>query len=137
MVDKDLRTEVYLCGDLNYRIEMSKEEYKKMIYEKKNIEEVMNYKGMLKMDQLGRQEDLARSFLKNYIEEKIDFPPTYKMTADSEVYSRERIPGWTDRIFNRIGRSKQKSYSCLYFTKGSDHRPVSYTHLTLPTICSV
>jgi hypothetical protein len=40
-------------------------------------------------------------------------------------YSRERIPGWTDRIFHRRGKAlKRISYGCEYGIMGSDHRPV-------------
>lgn len=40
-------------------------------------------------------------------------------------YSRERIPGWTDRIFHRKGKAmKRISYGCEYGIMGSDHRPV-------------
>lgn len=40
-------------------------------------------------------------------------------------YSRERIPGWTDRIFHRRSHKMQRtSYSCEEAITGSDHRPV-------------
>lgn len=46
--------------------------------------------------------------------------------VESNEYNRERIPGWTDRIFAR--KKKQgmqlQSYLCEYNTFGSDHRPV-------------
>lgn len=40
------------------------------------------------------------------------------------MYFKNRIPGWTDRIFSRKGRIKQAEYSCMYDLFGSDHRPV-------------
>lgn len=40
-------------------------------------------------------------------------------------YNRDRIPGWTDRIFARKKQGMQlQSYLCEYNTFGSDHRPV-------------
>ena len=76
------------------------------------------------MEQLHNQTYLKENFLNNYAEEKIIFPPTYKLSDKGDQYCRQRVPGWTDRIFNRMGRSKQLSYSCEYNVLGSDHRPV-------------
>ena len=70
------------------------------------------------------QKKIKDSFLTFYREDPIKFPPTYKMSTDSEEYNNERIPGWTDRIFNRKGRISQQYYSSLRFILGSDHRPV-------------
>lgn len=67
---------------------------------------------------------LKEKFLPFYQEGEITFPPTYKLGANHQMYHKNRIPGWTDRIFTRKGRIKQLSYSCMYDLYGSDHRPV-------------
>lgn len=50
-------TEVILLGDMNYRLEMSNDEYKRFLkkYER-NTEERVNYKEMFSKDQLTNQE---------------------------------------------------------------------------------
>lgn len=45
--------------------------------------------------------------------------------VESNEYNRDRIPGWTDRIFARRKQGMQlQSYLCEYNIFGSDHRPV-------------
>lgn len=51
------------------------------------------------------------------------------MSKKSPEYSRERIPGWTDRIFHRRGRAKQIDYKCFYYVYGTDHRPIAAEYL--------
>ena len=89
-----------------------------------NTEENMNYTSMLQKDQLIRQQVLKDRFLTFYNEEPIKFPPTYKLSPDSGEYCHTRIPGWTDRIFNRKGRVTPLDYKCMYKIYGTDHRPV-------------
>ena len=151
LIDTDLTTEAFIFGDLNYRIDMTKKEYFKMLKEKgviklghteaekdesvysgynplaekkKNNDEVMGYSKMIKKDQLMLQQVLKDQFLTFFYEEDIKFPPTYKMDPENPYYCLTRIPGWTDRIFYRKGRVRPKTYSCLYDVYGSDHRPV-------------
>ena len=84
----------------------------------------MKYSQRLKEDQMVNQEVILSKFLPFYSEGVITFPPTYKLGANSQEYNKQRIPGWTDRIFTRKGRIRQHKYSCLYSLFGSDHRPV-------------
>jgi hypothetical protein len=46
-----------------------------------------------------------------------------------DEYNRDRIPGWTDRIFHRLSPTLVRaSYGCEYNIKGCDHRPVIATY---------
>jgi len=49
---KDSRCETFLCGDLNYRIGVKTEHYKRMVGNNRNIDSVMNYSKMFYLDQL-------------------------------------------------------------------------------------
>lgn len=55
LVEKDKRTEVILCGDLNYRIDIEKKEYGRSIKDIKNTEDNMNYSKLKNKDQLSNQ----------------------------------------------------------------------------------
>jgi endonuclease/exonuclease/phosphatase family metal-dependent hydrolase len=127
LVEQDYRSEVFICGDLNYRIEMSKEEYGTYSQKQPNTDEQVKYSGMFDKDQLNNQALLQQHFLPFFEEQGVSFPPTYKMQPHGPEYHRGRIPGWTDRIFHRKGRAKEKGYKCMYNLYGTDHRPVIAT----------
>lgn len=46
------------------------------------------------------------------------------MSLENNEYNNERIPGWTDRIFNRKSKMQRECYVCEYDIFGCDHRPV-------------
>lgn len=79
---------------------------------------------MLGRDQLRNQTRLQNTFLLRFEEGVIEFPPSYKIGVENNVYNRERIPGWTDRIFSRKSKMKRVSYKCGTNIFGSDHRPI-------------
>ena len=79
LLRKDLHSEVILLGDLNYRIEMSEAEYKKLIDGKKNTDNQIKYLAFLDKDQLNNQGDLKSDFLLRFEEGDINFAPTYKI----------------------------------------------------------
>lgn len=103
---------------------MTHGEYTKLIENRLNTDAVIGYSKMLKKDQLRNQEELTSNFLMKFEEGEINFPPTYKIGLYSDEYNRERIPGWTDRIFVRKSKMERHSYHCEYGIKGCDHRPV-------------
>ena len=51
------------------------------------------------------------------------------MSKYGPEYNRERVPGWTDRIFHRRGRAQQTNYQCFYHIYGTDHRPIMAEYL--------
>lgn len=84
MVEKDYRNEVFICGDLNYRIDMTHEEYYAYVKDKKNNDSTLQYSKMFHRDQLSKQAILKDKFFPFYKEAAIKFPPTYKINASSQ-----------------------------------------------------
>lgn len=80
MVDIDERTEVFICGDLNYRVNMTHKEYHDFVGSSINTETVMHYSEMLQKDQFLNQKILKEKFFTIFAEMKISFPPTYKLS---------------------------------------------------------
>ena len=103
---------------------MDKQQYRNIIQGKDNTNSVMKYSSLLSKDQLINQNLLKEKFLPFFKEGIINFPPSYKLGVDDQQYCRERIPGWTDRIFYRKGPLKQLFYECEQNIFGSDHRPI-------------
>lgn len=108
-------------GDFNYRIDLTNEQIKPMILQKK-------YSKIFEFDQLNQQMANGESF-PFFSEEEINFPPTYKFDKGTKIYDtgeKQRIPAWTDRILylsmkNIIQPLKYNSCQDIIF---SDHRPV-------------
>ncbi|CAL5197875.1 unnamed protein product [Lathyrus oleraceus] len=116
--------QIFWFGDLNYRINMSDGEVRKLVALKK-WDELKNY------DQL-RIELCNGHVFEGWKEGLVNFPPTYKYEFNSDKYAGEvtqegekkRSPAWCDRIL-WIGKGiKQLEYQCAE-NKLSDHRPVS------------
>jgi len=78
MLRKD-NCEVIFLGDLNYRIEISKQEYMQLHANIVNTEASLNYSSLLDRDQLYLQKELRKGFLERFEEGAIRFPPTYKI----------------------------------------------------------
>ncbi len=112
---------VIFSGDLNYRINMDKEEVKKLI---KNKE----LETLLENDQLYSAINKKEIDLDDFYEGRINFMPTYKFHDGTDDYDyEERVPGWTDRILyraNNLSDVIQCKYSCISEVKTSDHKPV-------------
>jgi hypothetical protein len=112
---------VIFSGDLNYRINMDKEEVKKLIEEK-------NYEALLEKDQLYCSIKNKEIDLDDFYEGKINFMPTYKFLDGTNDYDyAERVPGWTDRILYRVKNLNHIilcKYSSISDVKTSDHKPV-------------
>ena len=83
---------VIFSGDLNYRINMEKEEVKKLI-------DNNDFETLLEKDQLYCAINKKEIDLDDFYEGKINFMPTYKFQDGTNEYDyTERVPGWTDRI---------------------------------------
>ena len=112
---------VIFSGDLNYRINMDKEEVKKLI-DNKDIET------LLEKDQLYSALNKKEIDLDDFYEGRITFMPTYKFMDGTNDYDyTERVPGWTDRILYRANNLSDITlckYSCHSEIKTSDHKPV-------------
>lgn len=106
-------------GDLNFRINLSNEEVKHLIFTK-------NYGALLANDQLHKQMMDGESF--PFFEEmEIKFPPTYKFDKTTDTYDtseKNRIPAWTDRILSKGSILTQKCYDSIAELLFSDHKPV-------------
>ena len=112
---------VIFSGDLNYRINMDKEEVKKLI-SNNDIET------LLENDQLYSAINKREIDLDDFYEGRITFMPTYKFLDGTNEYDyAERVPGWTDRILYRANNLNDIilcKYSSISDVKTSDHKPV-------------
>ena len=112
---------VIFSGDLNYRINMEKEEVKKLMNNK-------DFETLLEKDQLYCALTKKEIDLDDFYEGRITFLPTYKfMDGTNEYDYAERVPGWTDRILYRANNLSDIilcKYSSIHDVKTSDHKPV-------------
>jgi len=112
---------VIFSGDLNYRINMDKEEVKKLISNN-------DVETLLEKDQLYSAINKREIDLDDFYEGRINFMPTYKFLDGTNEYDyTERVPGWTDRILYRANNLSDIilcKYSSIADVKTSDHKPV-------------
>ena len=112
---------VIFSGDLNYRINMDKEEVKKLISNN-------DVETLLEKDQLYSAINKREIDLDDFYEGRINFMPTYKFLDGTNEYDYvERVPGWTDRILYRANNLSDIilcKYSSIADVKTSDHKPV-------------
>jgi hypothetical protein len=59
---------------------MDKAQYREMMAGRANTEAEISYSALFHRDQLNSQEDLKKSFLAQFQEGNIQFPPTYKLS---------------------------------------------------------
>eukprot|EP01080_Neovahlkampfia_damariscottae_P009143 gene9143-1231_t len=113
---------VYFFGDFNYRLNLTREEVLNLIEKKK-------YSTLMEYDQLTK-EKFKNGVFKNFEEEEIDFPPTYRLDRGTNTYDtskKKRIPSYCDRIFIR---APEHEYECVLKPEVnlnenvSDHRPI-------------
>jgi phosphatidylinositol-bisphosphatase len=109
----------FVLGDLNYRVDLSREEAEKMIA-------LGDGNALLAKDQLAPR--LGAAPWEAYAEGAIEFAPTYKLDAGTDRYDtskKRRVPSWTDRILYKDHPSvKLVAYNSLKDVRLSDHRPV-------------
>ncbi|PJF16603.1 hypothetical protein PSACC_03561 [Paramicrosporidium saccamoebae] len=122
---------VVLFGDLNYRLNTTREAAESAIHAKTHVE-------LLPNDQLLSQLiKVPNHPLSTFKEEPLNFPPTYKYDRGTDVLDtseKQRIPAYCDRILLRTNSpdARVQNYTSHPLMQVSDHRPISAT-LTLLT----
>ncbi|KAK6935024.1 hypothetical protein RJ641_035179 [Dillenia turbinata] len=120
--------QIFWFGDLNYRLNMSDTEIRKLVARKQ-------WEKLINNDQLTKELHRGRVF-DGWNEGVINFPPTYKYEINSDRYvgknpkegEKRRSPAWCDRILWLGKGIKQLSYRQAEM-RLSDHRPVSAVFL--------
>jgi len=114
-------TYVFWIGDLNYRLDMKKDELFEAIEKK-------DWDALLVQDQLGKEIQAGQAF-GSFEEGKIDFQPSYKFDKGTNQYDtspKKRLPAYCDRIlWLRNDEVQCLAYKCHMDLKASDHKPVS------------
>lgn len=111
---------VFWCGDLNFRLEQSREVV---------MREVDGGKSSLDFDQLNYLKNEGFIF-RGYSEDKIRFPPTYKYdpgTNQFDTSQKKRVPSYTDRILYKHQTTTAVNplhYDSVQEVTTSDHKPV-------------
>mmetsp|Transcript_62145 Transcript_62145/g.128900 ORF Transcript_62145/g.128900 Transcript_62145/m.128900 type:complete len:1024 (+) Transcript_62145:190-3261(+) len=122
-------------GDLNYRIDMEREEV---------LQEIAHgrLETLWERDQLKRQREEGHAF-RSYCEGRPLFRPTYKLEPSTGMYSSDkdklRTPAWCDRVLWKCSRGscEQKSFTAEEKLLGSDHRAIGTTlQLTVEEIAA-
>ncbi|KAF7984888.1 hypothetical protein HWV62_10883 [Athelia sp. TMB] len=115
---------VFFHGDLNYRIEGTRENVVAQV-------KAGDYAKLIGHDQLTKEMKINRGFrLRMFNEGPLNFAPTYKYDRRSTEYDsseKRRIPAWCDRILWRAhvpDRVHQLEYR-RWEADISDHRPIS------------
>jgi hypothetical protein len=128
---------VVIAGDLNYRIDLPREEVEKMILDMDSGEyntkdySLRHRLKLLRHDQLLKTISQGSAF-KDMVEGEIKFAPTFKYDKGTNTYDSShklRIPAWTDRILFRPFGVRVQEYDCVPEATHSDHRPVFATLL--------
>jgi hypothetical protein len=132
---------IFFCGDLNYRIDLPREEVEYAVQRIRSITESRNPKtlpdadelrqSLLQYDQLRATMALGRAF-PGFVESPITFAPTFKFdkgTDDYDTSPKQRIPAWTDRILFKPVGTQVSIYNSVETARHSDHRPVFATFL--------
>jgi hypothetical protein len=130
---------VFFCGDLNYRLDIAREEAEHVLREmdqlsgstrSKNVERVQDLRSsLLRHDQLLNSMAERRAFV-GLSEGRITFMPTFKFDKGSQEYdtsSKQRIPAWTDRVLFKPAGTRLLQYASVPDASHSDHRPVHAT----------
>ena len=100
-------------GDLNYRLT-----------KKVSIKNLPNpITSLLQYDQLLSLLNTSSTW-REFSEEAIQFPPTYKYKVHSNEWNKKRSPAWCDRILMK-GSWKCHSYRSMMKETCSDHKPVT------------
>ena len=128
---------IFFCGDLNYRLELPREEAEFAVHQIKSLmtggdshEADRIRLSLLRHDQLLHTIAEERAF-PGFAEGRITFPPTFKFDKDSlEEYDtshKQRIPAWTDRVLYKPQGTRVLEYNWIPNARHSDHRPVYAT----------
>jgi len=126
------------CGDLNYRIDLPREQVQAAVHEmRENIESSRDAsqkveqirETLLRYDQLRESIALERAF-PGFAEGKITFATTFKFdkfSGDYDTSHKQRIPAWTDRVLYKPDGTRVLEYDSVPTCQHSDHRPVYAT----------
>jgi len=110
----------FWCGDLNFRLEQTREEI---------IRDIEDGVSVLETDQLGWLMSKGTIF-RGFKEHPINFRPTYKYDPGTDKFdtsSKQRIPSYTDRILYKHSSStpvRPLHYDSVQGVVTSDHKPV-------------
>jgi hypothetical protein len=129
-----------LCGDLNYRVDLSREitefsvSQMSKIMEKPNNSEGLKRAEEIRLQLLCHDQLMAsiaeeRAFA-GFSEGHIIFPLTFKYDKETNNYDtshKQRIPAWTDRFIFKPNGTRVLEYNCVQNAKHSDHQPVYAT----------
>jgi hypothetical protein len=112
-------------GDLNYRLELSREEVQLSL---EDFVETDGIASLLDHDQLTHARASEAAF-GGFSEGPIAFPPTFKFDKTSDTYDtskKRRVPAWTDRVLYKAasGVATLNSYRQIPDSRHSDHRAV-------------
>ncbi|CCH45125.1 Phosphatidylinositol-3,4,5-trisphosphate 5-phosphatase 2A [Wickerhamomyces ciferrii] len=96
----------------------------------------LNYRKAIYGDELSKQINDGEAF-PGFIEEDLNFEPTYKFHIGSDDYNTKRISSWCDRILYLKHEDEEQADKPIYDSipsfKTSDHKPV-YLNISLPKI---
>ncbi|KAI9315238.1 Endonuclease/exonuclease/phosphatase [Dichotomocladium elegans] len=116
----------FLSGDLNYRINMTRERVLQLLANHEDPSQCLL--ALQKEDQLLKQRVINPLFrLLIFDEPQINFLPTYKYDPGTDFYDRsekKRVPAWCDRILYRSKCAHNLFYQ-RHEVLASDHRPIS------------
>ena len=110
----------FYLGDLNYRLDTTFPELNN-----NNIQDAIGH--ISSIDQLMYAKSYG--YFPGYVEQPIDFLPTYKMSTDKTHYvnKKDQAPSYCDRVMFKSNMPSDWSadfYKCAHDMHGSDHRPV-------------
>jgi hypothetical protein len=130
----DSMDRVFFCGDLNYRVDLPREEAEfvvqemsRLVQDTTDVEELRQT--LLRHDQLIYTMSEGAAF-PGFAEGAITFPPTFKFdkgTQDYDTSHKQRIPAWTDRVLFKPFGVRVLEYDSVRDATHSDHRPVYAT----------
>ena len=133
----DSMDRVFFCGDLNYRINLPREEAEHAVeLMKKNPDAADAHR-----EQLLRHDQLLatmaeRNAFTGLMEGKLAFLPTFKFDKETHEYDtshKQRIPAWTDRVVFKPAGTRILEYASVPDALHSDHRPV-YASFRVSTV---
>ncbi|CAB9522375.1 72 kDa inositol polyphosphate 5-phosphatase [Seminavis robusta] len=136
----DSMDRVFFCGDLNYRINLPREEAEHTVEQmKSNPKEADKLRErLLRHDQLLATMAECNAFA-GLCEGKITFLPTFKFDKGTDEYDtshKQRIPAWTDRVVFKPTGTRIVEYDSAPEAMHSDHRPV-FASFRVSTVGSV
>ena len=121
----------FVLGDLNFRNKSSAENLNKLLIEYKSLKDLSKKDKLL--EKIKKYDEFYKIkknslIIKDFLENEIDFLPSYKWIKNSNVYNYKegtRIPSWTDRIIYKNDYSTNFAsilYQMDYKTSFSDHK---------------